>query len=69
FEFKHDYTVIDSPRAVTFRDRYGVQMIMRLNEIHKFSDGTLPVRYPEKAKDTTYLSESGELCGWTDPRR
>ncbi|GKF63737.1 hypothetical protein Tco_0187185 [Tanacetum coccineum] len=24
FEFKHDYTVIDSPRAVTFRDRYGV---------------------------------------------
>ncbi|GKA70384.1 retrovirus-related pol polyprotein from transposon TNT 1-94 [Tanacetum coccineum] len=21
------------------------------------------------AKDTTYLSESGELCGWKDPRR
>ncbi|GJV88648.1 hypothetical protein Tco_1532586 [Tanacetum coccineum] len=41
FEFKHDYTVIDSPRAVKFRDRYGVQMIMRFNEIHKFSDGTL----------------------------
>ncbi|GJU69918.1 hypothetical protein Tco_1256177 [Tanacetum coccineum] len=41
FEFKHDYTVTDSPRAVTFRDRYGVQMIMRFNEIHKFSDGTL----------------------------
>ncbi|GJR32277.1 hypothetical protein Tco_1108509 [Tanacetum coccineum] len=41
FEFKHDYTVIDSPRAVTFRDRYGVQMIMRFNEIHRFSDGTL----------------------------
>ncbi|GKG21975.1 hypothetical protein Tco_0384570, partial [Tanacetum coccineum] len=41
FEFKHDYTVIDSSRAVTFRDRYGVQMIMRFNEIHKFSDGTL----------------------------
>ncbi|GJW85571.1 putative ribonuclease H-like domain-containing protein [Tanacetum coccineum] len=41
FEFKHDYTVIDSPRAVTFRDKYGVQMIMRFNEIHKFSDGTL----------------------------
>ncbi|GJS33446.1 hypothetical protein Tco_0531828 [Tanacetum coccineum] len=29
FEFKHDYTIIDSPRAVTFRTRYGVQMIMR----------------------------------------
>nr|GEV54053.1 hypothetical protein [Tanacetum cinerariifolium] len=41
FEYKHDYTVIDSPRAVLFRDRYGVQMIMRFNEIHKFSDGTL----------------------------
>ncbi|GJV49396.1 hypothetical protein Tco_1439608 [Tanacetum coccineum] len=34
-------TVCDSPRAVTFRDKYGVQMIMRFNEIHKFSDGTL----------------------------
>nr|GEU71004.1 ribonuclease H-like domain-containing protein [Tanacetum cinerariifolium] len=41
FEYKHDYTVIDSPRAVTFQDRYGVQMMMRFNEIHKFSDGTL----------------------------
>ncbi|GJU38840.1 hypothetical protein Tco_1191797 [Tanacetum coccineum] len=41
FEFKHEFTVIDSPRAVTFRDKYGVQMIMRFNEIHKFSDGTL----------------------------
>ncbi|GJW79021.1 hypothetical protein Tco_0140703 [Tanacetum coccineum] len=40
FEFKHDFTIIDSPRAVIFRDRYGVQMIMRFNEIHKFSDGT-----------------------------
>nr|GEW68763.1 hypothetical protein [Tanacetum cinerariifolium] len=41
FEYKHDYTVIDSLRAITFRDRYGVQMIMRFNKIHKFSDGTL----------------------------
>ncbi|GKA00977.1 hypothetical protein Tco_0673642 [Tanacetum coccineum] len=41
FEFKHDFMVINSPRAVTFRDKYGVQMIMRFNEIHKFSDGTL----------------------------
>nr|GEU81977.1 hypothetical protein [Tanacetum cinerariifolium] len=40
FQYKHDYTVIDSPRGVTFRDRYGVQMIMLFNEIHKFSDGT-----------------------------
>nr|GEX01088.1 integrase, catalytic region, zinc finger, CCHC-type, peptidase aspartic, catalytic [Tanacetum cinerariifolium] len=41
FEYKHDYMVIDSPRAVTFWDKYGVQMIMRFNEIHKFSDDTL----------------------------
>nr|GEW04974.1 hypothetical protein [Tanacetum cinerariifolium] len=41
FEYKHDFTIIDSPRAVTFRDKYGVQMIMQFNEIHKFSDGTL----------------------------
>nr|GFA53790.1 hypothetical protein [Tanacetum cinerariifolium] len=41
FEYKHDYTVIDSSRAVIFWNKYGVQMMMRLNEIHKFSDGTL----------------------------
>nr|GEU52493.1 retrovirus-related Pol polyprotein from transposon TNT 1-94 [Tanacetum cinerariifolium] len=41
FEYKHDYTVIDSPRAIMFREKYGVQMMMRFNEIHKFSDGTL----------------------------
>ncbi|GJZ73794.1 hypothetical protein Tco_0637940 [Tanacetum coccineum] len=41
FEFKHDFTIIDCPRAVTFRDKYGVQMIMRFNEIYKFSDDTL----------------------------
>ncbi|GKA30059.1 hypothetical protein Tco_0716304, partial [Tanacetum coccineum] len=41
FDYKHDFTVIDSPRAVTFMDKYGVQMIMRFNEIHKFNDGTL----------------------------
>ncbi|GJR28610.1 hypothetical protein Tco_0704950 [Tanacetum coccineum] len=41
FEFKHDFTVIDSPRAVAFRDKHEVQMIMRFNEIHKFNDDTL----------------------------
>nr|GEV72420.1 hypothetical protein [Tanacetum cinerariifolium] len=41
FEYKHDYTVIDSPRAVMFRDKYGVKMMMRFKEIHKYSDGTL----------------------------
>nr|GEU89603.1 hypothetical protein [Tanacetum cinerariifolium] len=41
FEYKHGFTLIYSPRAITFRDKYGVQMIMRFNEIHKFRDGTL----------------------------
>nr|GFA20594.1 hypothetical protein [Tanacetum cinerariifolium] len=41
FEYKHDYIVIDSPRAVMFWDKYGVRVMMRFNEIHKFSDGTL----------------------------
>nr|GEU45002.1 hypothetical protein [Tanacetum cinerariifolium] len=41
FEYKHDYTFNNPPRAVMFRDRYGVQMMMRFNEIHKFCNGTL----------------------------
>ncbi|GJR71399.1 hypothetical protein Tco_0083764 [Tanacetum coccineum] len=40
-EFMHDYKILDSPRDVLFRDKYGTQMLMRFNEIHKFSDGTL----------------------------
>ncbi|GJX70565.1 hypothetical protein Tco_0307736 [Tanacetum coccineum] len=73
----------NSPRAIIFRDKYEVQMIMRFNEIHKFSDGTLQqidealdyrkqglhVRYSETTKDKTYLPESGKLCWWTDSRR
>ncbi|GJW47773.1 hypothetical protein Tco_0079419 [Tanacetum coccineum] len=30
---------------------------------------SLLIADPETTKDTTYLSESGELCGWKDPRR
>nr|GEZ92903.1 hypothetical protein [Tanacetum cinerariifolium] len=41
FEYNHDYTVIESPRAVIFQDKYVVQMMMGFNKIHKFSDGTL----------------------------
>ncbi|GJT01337.1 hypothetical protein Tco_0822506 [Tanacetum coccineum] len=40
-EFMHDYKILDTLRAVLFRDKYGMQMLMRFNEIHKFSDGTL----------------------------
>ncbi|GJS11554.1 hypothetical protein Tco_0368350 [Tanacetum coccineum] len=41
FEFKHDYTIIDSPRAVLFPVGNNERKIMRFNEIYKFSDGTL----------------------------
>ncbi|GKC63965.1 hypothetical protein Tco_1258695 [Tanacetum coccineum] len=40
-EFMHDYKILNSPRVVLFRDKYGMQMLMCFNEIHKFSDGTL----------------------------
>ncbi|GJS31681.1 hypothetical protein Tco_0492301 [Tanacetum coccineum] len=40
-EFMHDYKILDSSRSVVFRDKYGMQMIIRFNEIHKFSYGTL----------------------------
>nr|GEU30606.1 retrovirus-related Pol polyprotein from transposon TNT 1-94 [Tanacetum cinerariifolium] len=39
FEYKHDYTIIESPRAVVFPVSNNKQKIMRFNEIYKFSDG------------------------------
>nr|GEV06162.1 hypothetical protein [Tanacetum cinerariifolium] len=84
FEYKHDYTVVDSPRAVIFQDKYRVQMMMRFNEIHKFSDGTLQqidesLDYmvkefrinrmtPEVLEDKEDLPQPGELCWWTRQR-
>nr|GEU78695.1 hypothetical protein CTI12_AA067210 [Tanacetum cinerariifolium] len=41
YEFKHDYIIIESPRAVVFPVNNNEQKIMRFNEIYKFSDGTL----------------------------
>ncbi|GJV57948.1 hypothetical protein Tco_1458953 [Tanacetum coccineum] len=40
-EFMHDYKILDSLRVILFRDKYGMQMLMRFNKIHNFSDGTL----------------------------
>ncbi|GKA95810.1 hypothetical protein Tco_0817905 [Tanacetum coccineum] len=39
YEFKHDYTIIESPRAVVFLVNNNEQKITRFNEIYKFSDG------------------------------
>nr|GEX66187.1 ribonuclease H-like domain-containing protein [Tanacetum cinerariifolium] len=41
FEFKHDYTIIESPCAVVFLVNNNERKIMRFNEMYKFSDGTL----------------------------
>nr|GEU87071.1 hypothetical protein [Tanacetum cinerariifolium] len=41
FEYKHDYTIINSPHAVVFPVGNNEQKIMRFNEIYKFSDATL----------------------------
>nr|GEW44203.1 RNA-binding S4 domain-containing protein [Tanacetum cinerariifolium] len=41
YEFKYDYTIIESPRAVVFPVNNNEQNIIRFNEIYKFSDGTL----------------------------
>ncbi|GJU51148.1 hypothetical protein Tco_1220703 [Tanacetum coccineum] len=41
YEIKHDYTIIESPRAVIFLVNNNERKIMRFNKIYKFSDGTL----------------------------
>ncbi|GKA43892.1 hypothetical protein Tco_0736616 [Tanacetum coccineum] len=41
FEYKHDYTIIKTPRAVLFPVINNERKIMRFNEIYKFSNGTL----------------------------
>ncbi|GJZ42923.1 hypothetical protein Tco_0590178 [Tanacetum coccineum] len=41
YEFKHDYTIVESPRAVVYPVDNNHRKIMRFNEIYKFSDGTL----------------------------
>ncbi|GKF13541.1 hypothetical protein Tco_0055003 [Tanacetum coccineum] len=39
--FIEDYTIVPKPRAVIYKDRNDQRKLMRVNEIHKFSDGTL----------------------------
>ncbi|GJZ42380.1 hypothetical protein Tco_0589266 [Tanacetum coccineum] len=41
YEYKHDYIIIESSRAVVFPVSNNERKIMRFNEIYKFSDGTL----------------------------
>ncbi|GJR07006.1 hypothetical protein Tco_0529990 [Tanacetum coccineum] len=41
FLFKEDYTIVYKPRVVIYKDRNDQKKMMRENEGHKFSDGTL----------------------------
>ncbi|GJY85475.1 hypothetical protein Tco_0499501 [Tanacetum coccineum] len=41
FLFKEDYTIVNKPRAVIYRDMDDNKKMMRIDEVHKFSDGTL----------------------------
>ncbi|GJR22824.1 hypothetical protein Tco_0971351 [Tanacetum coccineum] len=47
FPFKEDYTIVFKPRAVIYRDRDDNRKMMRIDEVHKFSNGTL-TRIKEK---------------------
>ncbi|GJZ78560.1 hypothetical protein Tco_0643397 [Tanacetum coccineum] len=40
-DFKKDYTIVNKPRAVIYKDRDDNKKMMRINKVHKFSDGTL----------------------------
>ncbi|GJZ09339.1 hypothetical protein Tco_0543622, partial [Tanacetum coccineum] len=41
YYFKEDYTIVPKLRVVVYRDRNDQRKLMRRNELHKFSDGTL----------------------------
>ncbi|GKE79416.1 hypothetical protein Tco_1545536, partial [Tanacetum coccineum] len=67
-DFQLGIEIIDSPRADDYesqqdksRDEYKI-----LDEERRCQKQEVHVRYPETAKDMTYLPKSGELCWWTD---
>ncbi|GJV65141.1 hypothetical protein Tco_1475969 [Tanacetum coccineum] len=71
FEFKHDYTIIDSPRAVVFPVSNNERKIMRFNEVYKFSDGRLTniieaLDYRVKEYRVNRLNPGMDTQFWTD---
>ncbi|GJU09010.1 hypothetical protein Tco_1125440 [Tanacetum coccineum] len=71
FEYKHNYTIIDSPRAVVFPVSNNERKIMRFNEIYKFSDGTLTnileaLDYKVKEYKVNLLNPGMNTRFWTD---
>nr|GEU42865.1 reverse transcriptase domain-containing protein [Tanacetum cinerariifolium] len=61
FEYKHDYTVIDSPRAVVFK--YEV-----LDQEGRGSEQGVHVRHSKAIEDKKDLPQPGELCWWMRQR-
>nr|GEV89073.1 retrovirus-related Pol polyprotein from transposon TNT 1-94 [Tanacetum cinerariifolium] len=74
FEYKHDFTIINSPRAVIFWDKYGNQhdesrfKYEVLDQKGRGSVQGIHVRYSEAFEDKADLSQPGELCWWTRQR-
>nr|GEW13805.1 hypothetical protein [Tanacetum cinerariifolium] len=74
FKYKHDYIVIESPRAVIFRDKYGDQQVESkfkykvLDQEGRRSVQRIHVRDSEAFEDTENLSQPGELCWRTRQR-
>ncbi|GKB40471.1 hypothetical protein Tco_0885413 [Tanacetum coccineum] len=67
YYFKEDYTIVPKPRAVVYRDRNDQRKLMRLKELHKFSDGTL-TRVMEKldhmVKDFHLFEYTSTIWAW-----
>nr|GEV05044.1 retrovirus-related Pol polyprotein from transposon TNT 1-94 [Tanacetum cinerariifolium] len=74
FKYKHDYTIIDSPRAVMFQDRYENQQDESrfkyevLDQEGRGLEQGIHVRYSEALEDKEDLLQPGELCWWTRQR-
>ncbi|GJY64658.1 hypothetical protein Tco_0466118 [Tanacetum coccineum] len=71
YEYKHDYTIIESSRAIVFPVSNNEQKIMRFNEIYKFSDGTLTnileaLDYKVKEYKVNRLNPGMNMRFWTD---
>nr|GEU59963.1 hypothetical protein [Tanacetum cinerariifolium] len=71
FEYKHNYTIIDSPRAVVFPVGNNEWKIMRFNKIYKFSDGTLmniveALYFRVKDYKVNQLKPGMKMRFWTD---
>ncbi|GKB53294.1 hypothetical protein Tco_0904047 [Tanacetum coccineum] len=70
YEFKHDYTIIKSPRAVVFSVNNNERNIMRFIKIYKFSDSTLThileaLAYRVKEFKIKWLNPGMNMRFWT----